>query len=52
MLALIKQGDDLIVSNVNGEPVRLADTLEEHFHEPGLPQRPVSGEQGAVSLID
>lgn len=43
MLALIKQGDDLIVPNVNGEPVRLADTLEEHFHEPELPQRPVSG---------
>jgi hypothetical protein len=43
MLALIKQGDDLIVPNVNGEPVRLADTLEEHFPEPELPQRPVSG---------
>jgi hypothetical protein len=43
MLALIQQGDDLIVLNVNGEPVRLADTLEEHFHEPELPQRPVSG---------
>ena len=39
MLALMKQRDDLIVSNVNGEPVRLADTLEEHFHEPELPQR-------------
>jgi hypothetical protein len=43
MLALIKQGDDLIVPNVNGELVRLADTLEEHFHEPELPQRPVNG---------
>jgi hypothetical protein len=43
MLALTKQGDDLIVPNVNGEPVRLADTVEEHFHEPELPQRPVSG---------
>lgn len=43
MLALIKQGDDLTGPNVNGEPVRLADTLEEHFHEPELPQRPVSG---------
>ena len=43
MLALIKQGDDLIVPNVNGEPVRLADTLGEHFHEPELPQRQVSG---------
>jgi hypothetical protein len=39
MLALIKQGDDLIVPNVNGEP----DTIEEHFYEPELPQRPVSG---------
>jgi hypothetical protein len=43
MLALIRQGDGLIVPNVNGEPVRLAGTLEEHFHEPELPQRPVSG---------
>ena len=43
MLALIKQGDGLIVQNVYGEPVRLADTLEEHFHEPELPQRPLSG---------
>jgi hypothetical protein len=43
MLALIKQGDDLIAPNVNGAPVRLAGTLEEHFHEPELPHRPVSG---------
>jgi hypothetical protein len=39
----MKQGDDLIVPNVNGEPLRLADAVEEHFREPGLPQRPVSG---------
>ena len=31
MLALIKQEDDLIVPDVNGEPIRLAATLEEHF---------------------
>jgi hypothetical protein len=37
----MKQRDDLIVSNVNGEPVRLAGTVEEHFREPELPQRPV-----------
>ena len=43
MLVLIKQEDGLIVPNVNGEPVRLADTLEEHFHDPELRQRPVSG---------
>lgn len=43
MPALIKQGDDLIVPNVNGKPVRLADTPEEHSHKPELPQRPVSG---------
>jgi hypothetical protein len=29
MLALIKEGDDLIVPDVNGKPIRLAATLEE-----------------------
>jgi hypothetical protein len=48
----MKQGDDLIVPNVNGEPVRLADTVEEHFREPGIAATASEKEQGAVSLID
>jgi hypothetical protein len=43
MLALIKQGDDLIAPNVNGEPVGLRTHSKNIFPEPELPQRPVSG---------